>query len=252
MRFKEFLIVDTILKGKKLVEMVNPLYRDNREILTLDKRIYRGESDKDKLVADISDIYSRQLPRLEHILDKFNSLMRTAIRGYNNAKFTSNLKPLKSVIDKTIARKKGFSELNDLVRGAILFDMKEDADEFVKRFLRRNHALVVGYEEKQKGDDNKYGYFGSHHLDLNIDGIIIEVQIMSKKLWQYKKAAHKIYTATRSKEGGADNFDLYTSKKIFSMANTRSYMREEFEEFENLEFTYEELENMNFEDFGED
>lgn len=117
------------------------------------------------------------------------------------------------------------------MRGAVLFDTKEQADEFVKKFIRQNKDKVIGYEEKLKGQDTIYGYYGSHHIDLNIDGLVVELQIMTRKLWNYKKEAHLIYTKTRSGDGPTEK-DKKESKKIFALAN-ESLEWKEVDIFEN-------------------
>lgn len=236
--FKNYLVENA------LQEMANPLMVPDKELAKLDNMLKTSKKDKQELVADLLQIYGKYKPKLEQVLSKFKGAINSAgIRKYNNVKFLAGLKPEDSIIDKAIDRKKGLTNLNDLVRGAVLFDTKADADDFVKRFMRNHKSIVSGYEEKAKGLDKTYGYFGSHHIDLNIDGIIVELQIMTKKMWNYKSAAHDIYTKNRSSGNAPSAFDQHNSKSIFALANRERRIREdvEYPEIIKMEFSLDEM-----------
>lgn len=110
-------------------------------------------------------------------------------------------------------------EINDLIRGAVVFDTKEEADKFVKDLIRKNKDKVVEVEEKDKGGDPVYGYYGAYHLLIDMDGVYSEVQVMTKNLWKQKKKAHKIYDANRSSSSGPSKQDMQLSKQIFNRGN---------------------------------
>lgn len=243
MKFKKYL---------DLYEMANPLMVHDDEIKKFEKTLKTGDQKKSKLVDMLSNIYSKYEPTLSSVKNEFESKVKKEIRKFRDIKFLTDIKSIKSIIDKAILRKKGLLSINDLVRGALLMQTKSDADEFVKNFIRKNKNVVVGYEEKKRGQDNTYGYYGSHHLDLNLNGIIVELQVMTKKLWAYKEEAHKIYTANRSKIAqSVDKFDMFTSKKIFSLANIKEETLDE--EFLNVleVFSLQELEDMTYESWVE-
>ena len=164
-------------------------------------------------------------------------ILKTESKKFGRVKIMSRIKPFNSVVSKIIERKRftGFKTLGDLVGGAILFETKEDADKFMGKFRRRHKSAIVDYEEKTRGSDNEYGYYGSHHLDFMVNGIVCEIQIMTKKLWNYKKETHKIYATSRGKEGGPDNFDKHMSKKMFSLGNRKGYVREDYSISEYLQ-----------------
>lgn len=213
-----------MLSYKEYLEILealsNEVFLKDKDIEDLDTKIGRN---KNKIRIDLVDMVSKIHDNyMDFYLDvekKLVKLIKPLIYKDKKAKLFTGLKPFESVIDKSIKRKKGYGELNDLVRGAVLFDTKELADEFVKKLMRKYSDIVVGYEEKTKGKDTEYGYYGSHHLDLNLDGLIVELQVMTRKLWNYKVEGHKIYAKTRSKEGGATEQDKKESKKIFRLAN---------------------------------
>lgn len=227
--------VDNLSEG-----IINPVFSGNKDVIKIDKMISQNKK-KDAIVPLLADFYTNNLSLFKKIESRLVRLIRNETRKFKNVKAISDIKKLDSIVDKSLVRKRGLAQLNDLVRGAVLFDVKKDADAFIKKFLRRNKSMIVGYEEKERGQDNEYGYYGSHHIDLNIDGIIVELQVMTRKLWNYKVAAHEIYVKNRSSGSGPDRFDQHTSKRIFSMAN---------ESNEHLpEFTTEELYEMIFDDW---
>lgn len=250
MKFRQFLKEEEKLELSLSEGQINPLFKGNSAIMSLDKAIIQGRGDKSQVMDNLNKLYMEYLPKLETVQKKLDVLMRGVYKGYKNVKYKSAIKPFNSVVDKALNRKKGFSQLNDLVRCAVLFESSEAADDFIKTFTRKYKSLIVGYESKEKGADQTYGYYGSHHLDIEIDGIICEVQVMSKKMWNYKKAAHAIYTANRSKDGGPSKEDMYLSKKIFSMANAPGYVREEFEEFKDIELLERDI--IDLSDFGDE
>lgn len=216
-------------------EMANPAMVSDKDIIRLDKDIFTKRKEKEKLIEDLLAIYQRYEKPLSTVRSKFETIVKKSISKFKGVKFLADTKTPKSIINKAIERNKGLMNINDLVRGAVLFETKADADKFVKDLIRKFKTLIAGYEEKQRGKDATYGYYGSHHLDLNIDGIIVELQIMTKKLWQYKHAAHDIYDRTRSKPNGPDGFDRHMSKKIFTLGNRKS---------ESLTFNVAELESL--------
>lgn len=153
------------------------------------------------------------------------------------------IKPLKSVISKVIKRKKPLSGLTDLVRGSVLFEYQEDANKFYKDLLRKHKGIVIKKEVKARGSDPKFGYHGSYHVDFMVGGVPVELQIMTRKLYAYKKEAHKFYDKYRDKPGATpDNYDRHLSKMIFSKGNTSKYKSEEVEIMESF------IEDLIFED----
>lgn len=217
--------------------IVNPVFVGDNKVEQIDKMIKQGKS-KDKIVDELVNFVTDNERFFERVKKKFESMMGTAVRKYNKVKVLSDIKELDSITDKAVDRGKSIVDMNDLVRGAVLFDNKKQADEFVKKFVKKNKQSIVEYEEKERGEDKKYGYYGSHHMLINIEGLLVEIQVMTRKLWSYKKAAHEIYKKTRSQEGGMDRFQRHQSNMFFSMGNKESG------DDVDIMFTIDEMENM--------
>jgi len=214
-----------------LESFVNPVFKDDKLVDTFDSKVKKSrDSELLDILLDINENYK---DFYEEVKNRIVKVIRPYIYKNKKTKLLTSIKPFDSVVDKTINRKKPISEINDLVRAAILFDTKEEVDQFVKDFRRKNRDIIVGYEEKEKGGDKVYGYYGSHHFDLDVLGLIAELQVMTRKLWNYKTEAHKIYVDTRSNEKGVPEEDSRLSKKIFRIANES--MENEWEEVDIFE-----------------
>lgn len=92
--------------------------------------------------------------------------------------------------------------------------------------------VVAEHDFKSKGGDKKYGYFGSHHFLVKIGGLLAEIQVMQKRLWAYKEAAHQIYNkyrsdtdATKTISDEIRKLDIALSKELFSRGNARKNIR---------------------------
>lgn len=238
----------TYIRNQEILnEMPNPVMIRDPKVIGLNNLQTKSPEDIEKIKQSITALYIDYLPLLATVKSKFESKIRNSLKGFHGVKFLSDTKSLESIIDKTVYRKKQLSSINDLVRGAVLMQKKSDADSFVEDFLSKNQGIIAGYEEKIRGQDTMYGYFGSHHLDLNINGIIVELQVMTSKLWKYKEEAHVIYNNSRSKPGGADKFDSYKSNKIFKIANIHESLHESNGQEITLSFDVDELEDMDYE-----
>lgn len=197
--------------------------------LTIDKEVRKFIALKRKRSTEenikiLKNIVLKNYDLLKGVRDKFYNIVSKNLpkKGSSqNYKFIYQIKSMGSIIDKIITRNKSLEDLSDMVRGAVLFKDGDELDKFVKNLKRKNNGYVVGYEFKEKGSDPIYGYYGSHHFDLNIDGLDVELQVMTEKLWNYKEAAHGIYTKWRSKKGVIDKFDSNLSKKLFNLGNVR-------------------------------
>ncbi len=204
----------------------------NENILALDKEVRAFDAlkkgmDADEATKRIQAIYDRYVDEIAKTQAEFygiiNKLIPANVR--KTTKFLYNSKPVESIVSKVFTRGKQFSKLGDLVRGALLFQDQADLDNFVKDFERKNGSLIKAVERKEKGGDKTYGYYGSIHYDLEINGFIVELQVMTTKLWNYKHSAHEIYTANREK-AVPRKADLALSKKIFALGNKPRRLRE--------------------------
>ena len=193
----------------------------------------KSDSYLEKALKTIRDIYSSILPTAEKTEKELQSFLKDISRKekIQNPKILTRIKPIKSVINKVVERGKDFSTMGDLVGAAILTRDDDEPEKIYKNLLRKYRSKIVDAETKERGSDRTYGYYGSYHLDMLINGMVTEVQIMTRKLWSYKKAAHDIYTATRAKQE-LSRFDQALSKKLFSMGNMPSYVREYVEMYD--------------------
>jgi hypothetical protein len=119
-------------------------------------------------------------------------------------------------IDKVVLRNKPASQIKDLLRGAVLMKTEDEVNDAVDRLLRTQK--IVEYEKKNRGEDKTFGYYGSHHFTILIDSLMVEVQVMTQRLWSYKEWGHEIYTQYRS-SGGPDLKGMRMSKQIFDKGN---------------------------------
>jgi hypothetical protein len=226
----------------------NPAFKNDKEIAEFERNLRTDKLPLAQLSTELREIIKNKKELFKKTLDDLATFVKKDLRKYNKTKFMYQIKSIESIIDKAVVRKKGLLALNDLVRGAVLLETKEDADDYVKTFIRKNKSSVIWYEEKQRGQDKEYGYYGSHHIDLIINGLVVELQVMTKKLWSYKEAAHQIYNANRSKQDGSvSKEDQYDSKKIFSLGNKKKYVRESFTDEELGEMIYDDWKTLDLE-----
>lgn len=183
---------------------------------------------------------------LKASLKDFRHRLAKSARKVKNPKVLVGVKPLKSVLEKIFSRGKKIEKLTDLLRGAVILETGDDVEKVVKQIRKDFRIYEMEFKGKREavkttyakdGDkrsaivsvepgDNKYGYFGSWHFLVDQNGIITEVQVMTRKLWAYKKEAHKIYKELRA---AGDDIDkqiekakLNMSKHIFNVGNRES------------------------------
>lgn len=172
-------------------------------------RLKGARTDAEKQTV-VTQAYEQWKPTLDAALAELDRTIKKLARdaGVEKAKFKSRIKPLKSVVDKSVMRKKDIAGFADLVVAMILVDTPEQADAVMNRMTRKMGGHLVGAESKTKESAGFLGYHGSHHIDIMLPGtgVIAEVQIMTKKLERYKSPAHDIYATYRSKAtGGGDD-----------------------------------------------
>ena len=189
----------------------------------------RDKGDKEKFLRNA--IESAQ-PTLQGAQNELDKVMRSVAHaaGVQNAKFKARIKPMASIVDKVMARGKGFGGMADLVAGMILVNTQEEVDAIVKVFSRKMSGMVVGIENKEKGTGGELGYYGSSHVDIRLpqSGVVAELQLMTKKLEAYKKPAHDIYSKYRSEESTPKG-EAHQSRMLFAKGNKRN-LREWLEE----------------------
>lgn len=153
------------------------------------------------LTKKLKMVYTKIHPKLLQTARQYRKILEKYIqsKGINPSTISLNfggVKSFKSVASKILTRKRvSLERINDLVRATIYFNTQDQVEEFVKDVKRK--IPTFNHEVKQKGSDTDFGYFGSHHLILIVNGIQCELQVMTRKLETHKTEAHKIYGAVR-------------------------------------------------------
>jgi hypothetical protein len=135
---------------------------------------------------------TERLPKFAKFLHGFSEngkyKILTSIKSYES--FKSKLK-----------RKGDASKIDDVLRGAILTDTYAEAKEVANRL--KKHC-----EEWDYKDGSGMVYHGGWHFKVYVDGMIAEIQVMEKSLWDYKEAGHPIYNRLRDgeKDPSAERF----------------------------------------------
>lgn len=171
---------------------------------------------------DPESVYDVAREKVENIKKKFESTLKRVSGG--TAKVLVDIKSKKSFMDK-IERGKSPCSIHDLLRGAILCKDADGVEETVQQIRKTQKWHEI--EGKSKGA-NIFGYYGSYHLKIVIDGIICEVQLMTQRLWTYKEWGHEIYNQTRqdlAKTGHVDPALVAHSKRIFDRGNSHPYFQ---------------------------
>lgn len=243
MRLKEFLIND----DHKIIEL---MYHD--DMLEVDKFIglesviselsataemipqFWGDipssaSDKEKEAIKIYNAAASVANSLKH---KFLKWLRMASQKARNVKILVDVKSMDAFIDKVVKRGRPASDVTDVLRSAILTETNDGAEAVVKNIKKK--FKVAKYVKKEAGTDPKFGYHGSHHFkvlveqmerDRKMPPIFAEIQVMTKRLWNYKEEAHLIYQKYRSVKDAdkrMQKMDQELSKHIFKKANIES------------------------------
>lgn len=169
---------------------------------------------------DVIRLYGNAVKYAINARDDFSRFLSRMSSG--TGKVLIDIKSSKSFVDKVVKRGKKISQIHDLLRGAILANDLKHLDAINKNI--RKKAIIHEVEFKAPGNDS-FGYFGSYHYKIVINGLIVEIQVMTRKLWTYKEEAHKIYDTYRS----IKSFDSITkkqdtafSRKLFKIGNTNT------------------------------
>lgn len=180
------------------------------------------------LTKKLKMVYTKIQPKLLQTARQYRKILEKYIesKGVDPSTMSLNfggLKSFNSVVSKVIVRKSRKLEfMNDLVRATIYFNDQEQVEEFVKDIKRK--IPTFNHEVKERGSDVDFGYFGSHHLILIVNGIQCELQVMTRRLEAHKSEAHKIYgavrdtLATKGKEA-VPKGTFQRSKSLFSRGN---------------------------------
>ena len=186
------------------------------EELCQNKRVCRVIAEEE--LAKIYAFLEKDLISIKKSYKKFlNGMIKK--RDKKRTGVIVSIKPLGSLISKVIERKKSLLEVKDLVRATILLDTEDQVKKLYNDIARKK-VEVIRCIYKDRGDDEKFGYYGSYHIVFFYEGLNVELQIMTRKLWSYKDEAHKFYHKYREEENpNIDKEDLHISKMLFSKGN---------------------------------
>jgi hypothetical protein len=200
-------------------------------------------SDEEEYKRAVTKAYETAFKLAKESEREFSRGLRKVTQGARNVKILVDIKKLDSFLDKVIARNKNAGDINDVLRSAILVETDDDVDEVVKKirkdftvaefeFKGKKEVVTRTYDEKgkeqlkKKGGDETYGYHGSYHFLVKINGMLAEIQVMTKRLWAFKNQAHKIYDQLRSAGKSVDDAIKMAkqkmSKELFSKGNVQN------------------------------
>lgn len=147
---------------------------------------------------EIDDFINNKIkPFIDETRGEYERGMKKLAQYAKNAKVLFSEKKPASVISK-IKRGKDLTKIHDMLRGAILVSSESDVKAIDKKI--KNVFRIYEREFKDFGGDKELGYFGSYHYKVELkNGMIAEIQVMTKSLWASKSEAHKIYNQTREK-----------------------------------------------------
>jgi hypothetical protein len=185
--------------------------------------------------GDLDDIYAQILKHVDANKAEFLRKAKFVARKARNAKVyvgEFNVKSLKSFKDKVSNRDKKASQLTDVMRTSISVESAEDVEAVSKMILKtfvvvnKKGGLV---DAKTKGKDKDFGYYGANHFLVNMNGLVSEIIVMTKRLSSMKDEAHKFYDEHRdavdyAKKHGTELTpdvlkDMDRSKRMFAQGN---------------------------------
>ena len=156
---------------------------------------------------------------------EFNRMAKlVSSKSGKGVKFLVDMKSHDSWVDKTYLRKKSASTADDVLRGAILAKTPDQVDMIIS--LLNKKFNVIDHDFKKQGDDKEFGYFGSHHMSIVMgNGVAVELQVMTKRLWTAKTVAHDVYNDYRTStnvDPKQKERDLNYSKDLFKWGNGKT------------------------------
>tara|TARA_B110000503_G_scaffold117976_1_gene178489 strand:+ start:229 stop:1104 length:876 start_codon:yes stop_codon:yes gene_type:complete len=181
-----------------------------------------GGNDKDKIL----DLYTKYEPLIMDRLKKYESGLKSSTKGISQGvKILVDVKKLKAFVDKTVVRGKNPANITDWLRGSILVASEEDVG-IVSQNIFKKFKTVREFEPKVRGSDETFGYYGSVHFLVDVDGVTAEIQVMTKKLYSAKKIAGGQYDDFRSAEDAVKDTPevkalLRHGKRAFDKGNNR-------------------------------
>lgn len=172
--------------------------------------------------------------RLDDVQNVFYNKLKDAIFSTvssNQVSLNVNRKTFESAYEKCLSKNKTFDQLTDLLRAKILYSRRVDPEKIIngieKQFGRSN--IVIDRRDTPRPGRE---YFGVTHIDINVDGIICEVQLLRKNLQSYVDESRKFYkTPTGERVKNLSQREKNIEKTLFEIGNRPQniMMRQEFD-----------------------
>lgn len=163
---------------------------------------------------------------VETIRPRFTQILHKVASVVPNSKILVDIKSNRSIVSK-IMRKTEYGKMKDILRSAIIVQNQSDIPKIMKAMKKEFQIFELKTKEKEK---DPFGYYGSYHYIVEFGGVLVEVQLMTKRLWTYKELGHKVYDKWREQISKNPNLlnqpdskelkkDIALSKRIFSRGN---------------------------------
>ena len=151
-----------------LIKRLSKKLKPAKKTFWADEKIkdFTGKNDKEKVVA----LYQKYEPIIKDRLKKYESGLKTALKGVQNAKIMVDVKKLRAFVNKTVDRGKDPSKMNDWLRGSILVNDEKDIG-VVSKNIFKAFKSVSEFDPKERGGDKQFGYYGSVHFSVDVDGV---------------------------------------------------------------------------------
>lgn len=133
-----------------------------------------------------------------------------------SGKVIPDIKSKDSFLDKVYNRGTHPHHVYDILRAAVIVDSKDDFAKVIAELNTLFELRKIDYKTKPEGP---FGYYGAVHVDVIVDDLICEIQIMPKKLWDYKQETDKIYAEYRS-EDKIPKSEMERCRALFKEANS--------------------------------
>lgn len=220
-----------------LVEKIEPQFdREHRAVMATPNTLHDPEGEHTETIAPVekaseadtqkglqpwTDIPSAikaaklGIPVVRDILEK--------IRDPEHSRIKLSIKPPDSILNKIQRLKKEgrtIRSIHDVLRCALLCADQDAVNLAVQKLKKIAKVIKVDFKNDQeseealkdvpKEDKRHMGYFGSYHIDILVpvkipdapadapDGIITELQILTRHLMAFKKIGHQIYDKHRN------------------------------------------------------
>lgn len=135
------------------------------------------------------------LPKLRKVLDKITHSLQQSLPS--DFAVESNIKTEASTVRKCKNKQcQNINKLSDLIRGRLFFPRPYTYQQVLHKIIEIFKQKIVKIEWK-KSYDHGLVYRGIIHVDIEMDGIVFELQIMPLGFRPFVEPQHKIYNLLR-------------------------------------------------------